>query len=198
MLAALLIIGLRHDFQMGDVQWNSVTTYVVTAIAFTIGIGYLSRLYRGLFRVGSFSEMLGLVGLFGAVGIVQVLIWATVDRTLPRSVPILAPPLALLIAAAGRWGYRALRDRSRNQRELGDRRTLIYGAGDAGAQVLTLLQKETSAGMDVIGFIDDNPGLRHRRVRGVPVVANRDNLAEQARELPADVVILAYPVPTGN
>jgi FlaA1/EpsC-like NDP-sugar epimerase len=192
-LAALLIVGLRHDFRMGDVQWASVTVYVVTAIALTITIGYASRLYRGLFRVGSFSEMLGLVALFGGVGVIELGIWTTVNRTLPRSIPVLAPMLALLIAAAGRWAYRALRERSRSQTEVGDRRTLIYGAGDAGAQVLTLLQKQPSAGMEVVGFIDDNPGLRHRRLRGVPVVATRENLAERARELRADVVILAYP-----
>jgi FlaA1/EpsC-like NDP-sugar epimerase len=193
MLGAGLIVGLRHDFHMGDVQWNSVVIYVVTAIVLTIVIGYGSRLYRGLFRVGSFSEMLGLVALFGIVGIAELVIWTTVNRTLPRSVPVLAPLLALLIAAAGRWVYRAMRERSPSQSEVGDRRTLIYGAGDAGAQVLNLLLKEPSAGMEVVGFFDDNPGLRHRRIRGVPVVATRDSLAERARELRADVVILAYP-----
>lgn len=193
-LASVLIIGLRYDFQMGDVQWNSVTTYIVTSVVLTIAVGYGSRLYRGLFRVSSFSEMFGLVFLFGAVGIIELIIWAAVNRTLPRAVPILAPALTLLIAAAGRWVYRAVRDRNHTQTDSsGERRTLIYGAGDAGSQVLMLLQNGASAGMEVVGFIDDNPGLRHRRVRGVPVVANRDTLVERARELRAHVVILAYP-----
>ena len=102
-----------------------------------------------------------------------------VNPGLPRSVPVLAPPIALLICAAGRWFYRALRDR---RHELdGPRRpsaSLIYGAGDAGRQVLQLLRNEPIAD-EVVGFLDDNPGKRHLRISGVPVLGDGEQLARR-------------------
>ena len=49
-------------------------------------------------------------------------------------------------------------------------RVLIWGAGDCGELCLRFLQKERQPSYDVLGFIDDNPRKRGKRLRGVKVL----------------------------
>jgi FlaA1/EpsC-like NDP-sugar epimerase len=104
--------------------------------------------------------------------------------------------MALLISAAGRLFYRALRDRLHDDHGPADgRRVLIYGAGDAGRQVLHLLRGDAD---EVVGFLDDNPGKRHLRISGVPVLGEGKQLARVAAERQVDVVVLAVPSASGQ
>jgi len=56
------------------------------------------------------------------------------------------------------------------------RRVLIWGAGDAGELCLRYLQKNKQTNYAVVGFIDDAPLKRHRRLNGVKVLGNRHHL----------------------
>ena len=67
---------------------------------------------------------------------------------------------------------------------------LIYGAGDAGRQVATLL--ESGREMDVRGFIDDSPVLRRATLLGLPIHAS-DNLGPLIRRDGVTDVLLAIP-----
>ncbi len=54
------------------------------------------------------------------------------------------------------------------------RRTLIVGAGRTGRSLMRELRE--TAGERVVGFVDDNPRLRRRRVHGVPVLGTTAEL----------------------
>ena len=53
-------------------------------------------------------------------------------------------------------------------RPVGRRRVLIVGAGRGGRSLLRELRE--TAGEQVVGFIDDDPRLRHRRMHGVQIL----------------------------
>lgn len=59
------------------------------------------------------------------------------------------------------------------QRDGATRRTLIVGAGDAGAMLLRELLKH---GIRPVGFIDDDPEKHGRRIHGVPVLGPRTQM----------------------
>ena len=105
------------------------------------------------------------------------------NDTLPRSLPVLAPPVALVGAAAGRWFYRAIRDRSatlaRRGRSAGShlRRRRRRSSGASSGD-----DRRRASGLTPVGFIDDNPGKRHLRIHGVPVLGAGQLLAEIAAE----------------
>ena len=50
------------------------------------------------------------------------------------------------------------------------RRVLIIGATDAGALALRLMSRTRGAPYRAVGFLDDDPGKRYRRIGGVPVL----------------------------
>ncbi len=68
---------------------------------------------------------------------------------------------------------------------------LIVGAGRGGRSLLRELRE--TAGEQVVGFIDDDPGLRHRRVHGVQILGTAAEIeAVLARRKP-DVVFVTIP-----
>src|SRR4051812_8587316 len=73
-LALAIIIGVRLDFTITDVEWQSVLRYWVTGGVLLILIGYATKFYRGRFIVGSFDEALGLALHFGGVAVLAIVL----------------------------------------------------------------------------------------------------------------------------
>lgn len=196
--ATAVVLGVRLDFTVSDIQWRSTLRYLAITMVVLIAFGYATKFYRGRFRVGSFDEVTGLASQFAIVGIATALFFTMVDPTLPRSIPVLVPPIALVSAAAGRWLFRTYRDRNAPRSDERVKRALVYGAGDAGYQLVTLLRAERNPEYLVVGLIDDNPAKRHLRLHGIPVVGDRDALIGAANDLDADTVILAITSASGG
>ncbi|WP_439937496.1 polysaccharide biosynthesis protein [Nocardia sp. N13] len=197
-LGAAFVIGIRYSFRITQVQWEAILQYLVLSCALLVVVGIATKFYRGRFLVGSFDEALGLALHFIGIAAIMVITAPLLNPTLPRSLPVLAPPMALVGAAAGRWFYRALRDRGSEARRRDGKPILIYGAGDAGRQVLRLVRSDASLNLRAVGFIDDNPGKRHLRIHGVPVVGSGTSLADAADALDAAAVVLAVPGASGK
>ena len=196
-LGVAFVVGLRYSFTITENQWEAVLRYLVTSWVLLVGVGALTKFYRGRFLVGSFDEALGVAFHFLIVTAITVVTAPLINDSLPRSLPVLAPPIALVGAAAGRWLYRAIRDRGADSSHAADGRVLIYGAGDAGRQVLRLVRTDPSLGLRAVGFLDDNPGKRHLRINGVPVVGDGRSMGEVAAELDVAAVVLAVPGASG-
>ena len=70
-----------------------------------------------------------------------------------------------------------------------DERTLIYGFGEAGKQLL----KDSHDRLNVVGFVDDNPSFIGREFMGVPVLGTGSHLHEILQRYNIDKVIIAMP-----
>src|SRR4029450_12806004 len=71
------------------------------------------------------------------------------------------------------------------------RRILIVGAGRSGRS----LARELREGRDarVVGFLDDNPRVRRRRILGVSVVGSLDEADRAIASTRADEVLVSIP-----
>jgi FlaA1/EpsC-like NDP-sugar epimerase len=68
---------------------------------------------------------------------------------------------------------------------------LIVGAGRTGRSLMRELRE--TAGERVVGFVDDNPRLRRRRVHGVQVVGGSRELPRLLGRTEPDVVLITIP-----
>jgi len=73
------------------------------------------------------------------------------------------------------------------------KRVLIYGAGDAGEMIVRDMRQNPLHGYEPIGFFDDDPNKRGRRIHGVKVLGGRDQIARIMDEKRPDAVVLALP-----
>ena len=197
-VATFVVVGARYDFRINDVQWTSAIAYFITAVVLLVTFGYASKMYRGRFRVASFEEALGLAALTASVSAVTIVVFVGLDDGLPRGIAFLVPVVALVGSASGRWAYRILRTRPRGTSQVPQKNVLIYGAGDAGYQLLRLVLMSRDSEYRIVGFIDDNPGKRNLKLIGVPVVGTREILDGAALSLDAECVILAIPSASGE
>lgn len=79
------------------------------------------------------------------------------------------------------------------------RRALLIGAGDAGQLVLRELNQRPDLGVDVIGFLDDDPQKLHKRIGSLTVFGTTHELLRLVDTLFIDQVIIAMPsAPAGE
>ncbi len=192
-LATCVVVGSRYDFTLADSQDLAVVAYAVAACVIQVIVGTLLMLYRGRYKTASFEESFGLAMSTVVVSLVLAVIFIGLVGTsaFPRAVAALAPPVALLLMAAGRWGYRAIVTRAGARAGADRERALIYGAGNAGHQLVRLLTMEDAAPFRPVGLIDDDRSKRHLRLMGVPVLGDRSGLLQAAAMVDATTVILA-------
>ena len=73
------------------------------------------------------------------------------------------------------------------------RRALLIGAGDAGQLVLRELNQRPDLGVDVVGFLDDDPQKLHKRIGQLTVFGTTYDLPALVENLFIDQVIIAMP-----
>ena len=72
------------------------------------------------------------------------------------------------------------------------RRALVIGAGDAGRVLVeTIDGLGPTAGVEVLGFVDDRPTMQGRRIAGRAVLGTYDDLVSLASRLRADELVVA-------
>ena len=72
-------------------------------------------------------------------------------------------------------------------------RTLIFGAGEAGAYFCAKHKKDLYTRVYPVVFIDDDPALYHTKVHGVKVYGGSDKLEEAIEKFQIEEVIVAIP-----
>ena len=161
-VAVPLAVWFRYDLNPPSGLEQEVLVAGLLAALAQLTIGGVARLYRGRYVVGSFDEVFGMVLTSLAIGTVGTLVLLVLPpSTFPRTAFILAAGIATTSMLGARFIWRALQRRRALSRH--GRRTLIYGAGDAGSQVVQLLLANRSGDSQPIGFIDDDPSKAHLR-----------------------------------
>ncbi|MFZ5601187.1 MAG: polysaccharide biosynthesis protein [Pseudomonadota bacterium] len=185
-LAYWLAINLRldfsHAFPKSD-EWAVIFCTSLLTILFFIRSG----LYRAVVRY------MGMEAAWAVTrgAIVSALILTSVSflfgAELPRSVPFIYFLVILAFVGGSRFFVRHLIYMASRQVR---RRVAIYGAGEAGTQVLMALS--SSPEYKPVLCVDDKSALQGRILHGVPVVS-REQLASQIEAMKIDDLLLAIP-----
>ncbi|WP_027461278.1 polysaccharide biosynthesis protein [Deinococcus murrayi] len=117
---------------------------------------------------------------------------------LPRSVPVLAGVLGFLLLGGVRLLSRLSDERVRLRAAPQRRRVLIVGAGEAGTLIAREMQRHPEAGLEPIGFLDDEPSKVRTRVVGLPVFGPVAELPAVAAREGAQEVLIAVPSADGR
>jgi exopolysaccharide biosynthesis polyprenyl glycosylphosphotransferase len=71
------------------------------------------------------------------------------------------------------------------------RRVLVIGAGRVGQAAATMIQEYAWAGLELVGYLDDDP---RKRGNGLPVLGVLEEAPKLVRELEVDEVVVALPL----
>ena len=113
---------------------------------------------------------------------------------IPRSFPFIFALLLFVLESASRFLYRrATQDHQQRANHIVRKRTMIIGAGNAGALALREFDENPHSRNKPVCLIDDDPGKQGTRIRGVKVVGNRNAIPDAVRKYNVEEVIFCIP-----
>jgi FlaA1/EpsC-like NDP-sugar epimerase len=190
--AALLAYSLRVG------EWRVFTIHALKLIILTNGLWLLiapvQGVYRSFLRFSGADTIKDLATSCGLVALVMsvLLIGFHVADTLPRTIAVLAPVMMFITLATARMALSSLlRGALYSRARSGRRQVLVYGAGVAGRELVLSINEEPE--FRVVGFVDDNPVLKGRRLAGYKVW-HSSQLKQALEEHTVDEVLLAIPL----
>jgi len=151
----------------------------ISAVIFRIfGLG------RGMWRFASITDLRAIVLASTLATLVFLVVMFALTRLdgLPRTAPIIAWFVLIVLLGAPRLAYRAFKDggitgiRPRDLADEPAQQVLIVGGASDADKVIRTYSLERSRRMKVHGIIDHSGKKRGRDVRGVPIIGTIDEL----------------------
>ena len=182
-------IRLEELIVFKDFNFYSAIISVVIAIP----IFWMFGIYRTLFRYTSISIISNIILSSITYGLLYFIIIGVYGiQGVPRSIGLLQPILLFLAILTSRLLIKnifqtsnRIKNKYRNKKNV-----LIYGAGNAGRQLLIAL--ENSPEFIVAGFLDDNRDLQRQNLLGKKIYS-LNKLEKITQEKNVNLVFLALP-----
>jgi UDP-GlcNAc:undecaprenyl-phosphate GlcNAc-1-phosphate transferase len=154
---------------------------------------YVMGVYRGIWESTGIADLIGYVKAITIGTVMPMLILLFVYRfeSFSRAVFVIYWGIMLILVSLSRLSFRLLDEGVRLPSRKGDR-ALIYGAGIGGQFALKEIQNNPDLGLQPVGFIDDNPRLRGRKIKGYPVFGGRDDLVDILREQDIKKIVISF------
>ena len=160
---------LRLDEFISPINFNIYPAII--SIAISVPIFWIFGLYRTIFRFSGTSIILTILYatfIYGLIYFLAVGVYGIqstqkyIGLTVPRSIGAIQPMLLFFAIVLSRLSARYLLISKIHLKIIfKKKKVLIYGAGDAGRQLV--LSLENSPEYEVIGFLDDNIQI-HRQI----------------------------------
>lgn len=203
-MASFGALIVRFEFRLStvpkyfiEVVWGVLPLTLVAAIL----IFSAFKMYSIMWKYAGSTEMAYLLAacIVDAFCNSIIILFSYRDREypIPRSCYFLYGVLLLALMFVSRYARRALRifgKKSKNKAEV--RRVLIYGAGEAGNNIVHEITKSEFVDMHIVGFIDDDPGKTGRYMHGAKVLGTKDDVIAIAESQNVDEIIIAIPTAT--
>jgi UDP-GlcNAc:undecaprenyl-phosphate GlcNAc-1-phosphate transferase len=151
-------------------------------------------MYAGVWRYASARDAFRAAGAVAVSEVVAVGILTITQGPMgdfSRSVFVIDVLICTLAIVAARFAERAVVHFVSLARRREVRRVLIVGAGRTGRSLLRELRE--TPGERVLGFLDDAPSLRGRRLNGAKVADNLDRIEQVLTRLQPDAVLITIP-----
>lgn len=191
-VAVLLSLFLRYEMDYKLVHVPGLVLVCVVAVVAQLLVGSAFALYRGRYSFGSFDEAkaLMLVTVLVAAIVQIMLLFLGVFLHMPRSIPMIAFPFALLFMAAVRYLKRMYVE-SKSKPSAHAPHAVVYGAGFLANTLITQMVQDKDSPYLPIALIDDDPAKKHLRINSVPVAGNVTQLRQVMKRANARVLIIA-------
>ncbi len=169
----------------------------IIAVIVAIPIFWLFGLYRTIFRYTSISIIFNIFLSTFIYGLIYFLIIGVYGiQEVPRSVGIIQPMLLFFGIISSRLVIKYIYASSYNIKKSSNKKNvLVYGAGDAGRQLVIAL--ENNPEFKVVGFLDNNINL-HRQVLLGKTIFSPSNLEILVNTKNINLVFLALPTISRN
>jgi len=203
-VALFLAYAIRFDFvEPNEIQMKN--EWEVLKYAFPVYLlvrfvsFYLSKTYSGIIRFTSTQDAKRIFLTLG-IGTIAFVVISVIRHSfldgyflLPVSILILEFILTFFLLISMRVSIKLLY-LEQNKSRGATKNIIIYGAGDMGMATKKILEQDTEALFNIIGFIDDNASLHGKFIERTPIKSYKQ-LIEWNNKKEIDSVIIAIKSP---
>lgn len=197
--AYFLAFFTRNDFKL-DASWFAdflATVGGVVAVKlvifFALGLCHVSwgRVAFGDLTSLIWASTLSMLVFASIDGLFLSTGWLPWVPRIRRSVILLDWGATIMLLGGIRAVWRSIREELRPLLAKTQARTaIIVGADQAGEMIARGLQSTSACRYIVVGFLDDDPALRHTRIAGIPVLGDVEDAGIQVAKRGVDEVIV--------
>ncbi|MFC1841013.1 polysaccharide biosynthesis protein [Thermodesulfobacteriota bacterium] len=202
---------LRFNFSVPQNSIHVLTHFIPLVVIIKIITFYLFDLYQGMWRYTSLADLISILKAVSVATLVVIIMTFFVHRLggFSRSIFIIDWGLTLFLIAGSRiairfyfWvgaGDESARYKSGNfithlfKSKQKGKRLIIIGAGDCGEKISREIHDNPQLGYDLVGFIDDDPLKSNRKIHGIPVLGNMDEVKYHSEQLDPQELLIAMP-----
>lgn len=188
----------RLSFDTSAIATADYLVVAFAALAAQLATGLLLGLYRGRRPIASFGEIVLLIAssLVAGTTALLIVVVAGAPSLLPISAVLAATAYQMLGSLGVRYMARLAVEITSKSTHIGSHRTIVFGAGEAGDQIIWSLQCDEATDLDPVALLDDDPTKKRLKLHGVPVVGGVNDITRTAEEFGADTLLLAVPSAT--
>ncbi len=196
-LSYFLAYVLRFDWNIPKSEAMVFVVSLPIVMATRIAIFMLFKVYKNIWRYVSINDLFIIVKACTlSSGISVVLIFFLGIRIISRSVFLIDWILVMLFVGGFRVAMRILTERISIRERLEHihetrKNIIIIGAGDVGEMALRELERNLKYRYNMVGFIDDDAQKQGKRIHGVKVIGNIDDIPNLAQPFRIDEAFLA-------
>jgi len=154
---------------------------------------YLMGVYKGIWSTMGPRDVVGYIKAITIGTIMAVLVLLVLYRFqgISRAVFMIYWFIMVISVSLSRGSIRFL-DEGIKKGDNNGIRTIVYGAGIGGQMALKEIETNKDLGLQLVGFVDDNPRLRDRTVRGYPVLGTGKDLRRIVQDMGVEQVIVSF------
>ncbi|MFC3884767.1 polysaccharide biosynthesis protein [Bacillus songklensis] len=168
---------------------------IVSSVTLLLGHHFFSFIYKLYKKAWEYASIGELIIIFKVITF-SIMVAAAVQLLISQNVHfrLLAViwMLHMLLIGGSRFTWRMFRDAYMKKAD-NKKRTLIVGAGSAGAMIARQLLNNHHAELLPVAFIDDDVKKHHLDILGIPVIGGVDHIERSVQELDIDNVVIAIP-----
>lgn len=186
---------LRFEFTMPAEYFRMFYETLPILVVCRMASYYIYRIHTGSWLFVSMSDLVDTLKavLLGSVLFVIGMVFVYGLEEFPRSVFILEAVLSVMLLGGSRFTIRYSYEFKHRVAPKVRKYVLIAGAGRAGVMMLREVQSNPGLGLQVVGFVDDNPYKKGTNIQGIPVLGNIEDIPALVKRLGIDEVIIAIP-----
>jgi len=199
----LLAFWVRFDFSVPKTELIVIPAALAIAVPLKLLMFLLGGLHRDSWRHAALQDLtrIGVVNFVASI-LASLALVISIGPAFPRSVYAIDMLICFLLSAGARFTLR-LYNEIPGPKRANSKGILIYGTGSTGRTLLREIRSNPGLGIQVIGFINDDPSKRTLRIMDMPVLGGGRDIAHivhryEDRGMKIDQVILAMPSASGR
>lgn len=196
---SFLALWSHYEFSLSELLRSpfllNVCKLLPLTVPTTIIIFWLFGLYSSLWEFAGEREIIGIFCAALVSSLAQTAAQFVSGLSVPRSFVLIQFFLLFFISGFIRFTYRFIRNgrASSGKNRAVKRRTMLVGAGDAGAITLRELQRSGYSQNHAVCFIDDDESKIGKTMNGVPIVGSTADIPSVAEKYRIEEIILTLP-----